>query len=92
MTTITRTAPQKVYVMITGTQVQTVTRCVQPTPSPTEKPVCPYTYPAGYKDGQDGRSYGWNPRFRSDKDYMKGYFEGFYNYTPYCISSQRLSF
>ena len=89
--TITRTIPQTVFV--TSTQVQTVTRYVQPTPSPTEKPVCPYTYPAGYKDGQDGRtdSY-WSPRFRSDKDYMKGYFEGFYNYTPYCISSQRLSF
>ena len=31
------------------------------TPSPTGKPVCPYTYPAGYKDGKDRGSYGdWN--------------------------------
>ena len=90
MTTITRTVPQNVYVMITSTQVQTVTRCVQPIPRPTEKPVCPYTYPAGYKDGREN-SY-WSPRFKSDKDYMNGYFEGFYDYTPYCISSQQLSF
>ena len=86
-TTITRTIPQTVYV--TSTQVQTVTRYVQPTPSPTENPVCPYTYPAGYKDGENGRSYGdWSPRFRTDQDYMKGYFEGFYNYYPYCVSNQ----
>ena len=85
-TTITRTVPQRVYV--TSTQVQIVTRYVQLTPSPMEKPVCPYTYPAGYKDGQ-GSSY-WTPRnsFKSDQNYMKGYFEGFYNYHPYCVSNQ----
>ena len=87
--TITRTTPQTVYV--TSTQVHTVTRCIKPTPSPTEKPVCPYTYPAGYKDGRKGRGSYWSPQFRSDQDYMKGYFEGYYNYVPYCISSQ-LSF
>ena len=84
--TITRTIPQTVYV--TSTQVQTVTRYIKPTPSPTEKPVCPYTYPAGYKDGRKGgRISYWNPQFRSDQDYMQGYFEGYYNYVPYCISS-----
>ena len=88
--TITRTIPQTVYV--TSTQVQTVTRYIKPTPSPTEKPVCPYTYPAGYKDGRKGgRISYWSPQFRSDQDYMQGYFEGYYNYVPYCISSQ-LSF
>ena len=86
--TVTRTVHQNVYV--TSTQVQTVIRYVKPTPRPTEKPICPYTYPAGYKDGR--RSSYWTPLFMSDKDYMKGYFEGFYDYTPYCISSQRLSF
>ena len=86
--TVTRTVHQNVYV--TSTQVQTVIRYVKPTPRPTEKPICPYTYPAGYKDGH--RSSYWTPLFMSDKDYMKGYFEGFYDYTPYCISSQRLSF
>lgn len=78
-TTITHTVPQK---------VQTVTRYVKPTPSPKGKPVCPYTYPAGFKDGQHDRRSShtpyWNPRFRSDPDYVQGYFEGFYDYHPYC--------
>ena len=83
--TVTHTVRQNVYV--TSTQ----DRYVKPTPRPTEKTICPYTYPAGYKDGQNDRSHGqWYPRFRRDEDY--GYFEGFYDYTPYCISSQRLSF
>ena len=91
--TVTHTLYQNVYV--TSMQVQTVIRHVKPTPRPTEKPICPYTYPAGYKDGQNDRTRGfgqWGPRFRRDEDYKQGYFEGFYDYTPYCISSQRLSF
>ena len=100
----TRTNTREVYVTQTKSLEVWITRTkwisptrsskcttITRTPSPTGKPVCPYTYPAGYKDGKGGGSYGdWSPRieFKSDQGYMKGYFEGFYNYRPYCVSNQ----